>query len=76
MKRKEFCFADHGSSCGILQELVCRKGPCPFYKTQAERQRELVARKKRLKSLPDIKQQRVSWLYFKKRYPWLSEVTK
>lgn len=70
------CFANQGTSCMILQRMECKKGTCAFYKTTSERKKGQAKACKRLERLTKSKQQRISWLYYRKKYPWRKEVAR
>lgn len=40
MYRKKDCFAYRKARCKILTEMVCRYGPCSFYKTTEQDRRD------------------------------------
>ncbi len=40
MNRKKDCFAYRKARCKILTDMVCRYGPCSFYKTVEEDRRD------------------------------------
>ena len=40
MQRKKDCFAYRKARCKILTDMVCRYGPCSFYKTAEQDRRD------------------------------------
>lgn len=46
---KTNCFAYGSKGCSALQELVCEKERCPFYKSKGQHEAELKRTKERLR---------------------------
>lgn len=61
------CFAYKGGECGALNECVCRKGSCRFYKTEAEHTKKRVKAEKRIRSLDLDILSHISATYYKSK---------
>ena len=68
--QKSSCFAYKGGKCCALEEMICEKQSCPFFKTDKQYISELKKSMEALAKLPTEQQRDISDQYYGGKMPW------